>query len=607
MDKNKLTISQIRHPSVITLSDTWYRWRMCYEGGDDYVTQYLKKFSNRELTADYNTRKDVTPIPTFAKAAVNDIRNSIFQRMTDIIRRGGSPSYMKAVAGDAGGVDLHGTTMSAFMGIDILTELLVMGQAGIFVDMPQIQGPTLADVQGSRPYLYSYRREDILSWEESHPGELGQFRSVLLRDYAPAYQEIHEGLSMPIGGYERYRLVWRDERDGKIYCQFYDAENNPTDPYGQFAPDSPVHLDLPEIPFILLDIGDSLLADVYKHQIALLNLTSSDISYALKANFPFYVEQQDFNRTQANHLKPSQSPGNTGAAGDQRAADNEITTGAAQGRAYDLKAEAPQFIHPSSEPLKASMQLQEKLEDEIRKLVNLAVANKVGSRSRSAEAMKLSDQGLEAGLSFIGLVLEGGEQKIARNWAHYEDKRLSAQQVATVKYPDRYSLKTDKDRIEEAKELVDLTYTVPGQTVKRELQKIVVTKLLNGKIDVDTMDAIFKEIDASDYTTSDPQVIIQASQAGLCGEKVASMALGFGEDEYKQARKDHAARIARIQAAQSGPGDAENAAARGVDDLAADPQGGKEERSEATDTTMKDSTKPPVRGKGKETPEEEEN
>ena len=145
-----------------------------------------------------------------------------------------------------------------------------------------------------------------------------------------------------------------------------------------------------------------------------------------------------------------------------------------------------------------------------------------------------------------------------------------------------------------------MTYTVPGQTVKRELYKIIVAKLLNGKIDVAQMEKIYQEIDSSDYTTSDPQVIIQAAQAGLCGEKVASMALGFDEEEYLQARVDHAARIARIQAAQTAPEEQEkNPAARGLTDLDPDPESGKEERAAATDTTLKESTKAPVRGEEK--------
>ena len=81
------------------------------------------------------------------------------------------------------------------------------------------------------------------------------------------------------------------------------------------------------------------------------------------------------------------------------------------------------------------------------------------------------------------------------------------------------------------------------------------------------------------------------------------MALGFPKDEYLQARKDHADRAARILLAQTSARERTegNAAARGVDDLADDPErGGKEERAQATDTTLSDTTKKPQRGEGKE-------
>ena len=61
--------------------------------------------------------------------------------------------------------------------------------------------------------------------------------------------------------------------------------------------------------------------------------------------------------------------------------------------------------------------------------------------------------------------------------------------VATIKYPDRYSLKTDADRITEAENLVKLMYAVPGQNVKRELAKNIVLALLGGKIDVGDIQA----------------------------------------------------------------------------------------------------------------------
>jgi hypothetical protein len=220
----------------------------------------------------------------------------------------------------------------------------------------------------------------------------------------------------------------------------------------------------------------------------------------------------------------------------------------------------------------------------------------------------MSDQGLEAGLSFIGLVLESGERKIAEHWAAYEEKRPKRRQVATIKYPDRYSLKTDKDRIEEADKLAELMYTVPGNVVKKELSKNIVTALLAGKVNVDTLDKIFAEIDAAQYTTSNPEIIIQAKEAGLVGEQIASMALGFPEDEYLQAREDHLERAKRILEAQTSgkQQEEEKPGARGVEDISAAPEEeGKTEREEATDTTLKETTKKPVRGEGREKQEEE--
>jgi len=125
---------------------------------------------------------------------------------------------------------------------------------------------------------------------------------------------------------------------------------------------------------VLLDIGDSMIKDVVNHQIALLNLGSSDVNYALKSNFPFYIEQKDARGT-GSHLKNAIGEDGTASTGGQAGADNDIRVGTTQGRTYDLKANPPAFINPSAEPLKASMDLQAKLEDDIRKLIHLAVAD----------------------------------------------------------------------------------------------------------------------------------------------------------------------------------------------------------------------------------------
>jgi hypothetical protein len=594
-----LPISRVidsRHPNFLSNVQDWEKWRLTYRGGEEFRDKYLERFTTREDTQDFAARKRMSPVPSFAKSAINRIRNSIFQRMHDITRRGGSNGYQRAIAGLDQGVDRRGSTMNAFLGIKCLTELLVMGRVGVFVDNSVVTGETLAEVGDIRPYLYPYSVEDILSWSCTKPDDPSEFQAVLLRDTCMDYDQ---ATALPLQTYQRFRLLWVDESTGLVNLQFYSMKGEPIDRWGN--PGGPIELELNRIPFVMFDLGDSLLKDICHHQIALLNLLSSDVNWATRANFPFYIEQRDL-RAVASHLKQAANPDGTATTGGQGAHDTEITIGSTRGRAYDIKAAAPSFIHPSPEPLRASMDLRQEISQEITRLVNLGVEGL--SAKASGQGISIDVQGLEAGLSYIGLVLESGERKIAEFWAAYEERYAEKRQIATVKYPDRYSLKTDADRIDEATKLAKLMSSVPGQTIKREISKSITQALLGGKVNVEVILEIFKEIDSSDYTTSDPDTILSAVEAGLCGEKTGSMALGFSEREHIQAKKDHAERAARVAQAQASVKGSQNStdgdpASRGVPDLSTNPtQAPREEKKQSRDRTLHDSKRPRVRGKG---------
>lgn len=601
----KRRIIDSRHPSVLQDQNQWLKWRLTYAGGQEYLNRYLVKYDKKEDVNDFRVRKSMTPLPTHAKAALNDIRNAIFQRMRDIIRRDGSESYTRAVAGLDGGVDLRGQGMNSFMGKEILTDLLTMGRVGLYVDMPNmytedLRTPTLADVEGMRPYIYMYQIEDILSWTCSRPEEISEYQAVLLRD---SCLDFDQDTLLPINSFQRFRLIWINQQTGFVNMQFLDAEGNPVDAEGNPTLGQVIELELRQIPFVMLHLNGSLLRDVSQHQIALLNLISSDVTYGWKANFPFYTEQRDM-RGIGDHLKHNVNPDGTAEAGGQRSHLKEFQAGPTQGRAYDISTDRPGFIHPSSEPLVASMKLREQLKNEIRELVNLSVAN-MANRA-SAESKSMDNQGLEAGLSYIGLVMETAERKLASYWASYEDRRPDRRLIAVVKYPDRYRLKEDGERIEEADKLVAVIQQAPSSTARKELWKMITNMLLTGRISVDDMGTINSEIDAAPFTTSDPETILAAVEAGISGEETAAMALGFEKGEVEKARADHAARIARIQAAQSsgdgeGGGENQNLAARGVGDLDVDPQSGKKERQKATQTDLSPERKKPVRGRGRKT------
>ena len=202
--------------------------------------------------------------------------------------------------------------MNAFVGVKVLTELLVMGRVGVFVDAPLVpRTATLANTGNVAPYLYRYDIEDILSWTCSKPEEPSEFQAVLLRD---TVMQFDQSYFLPTVQVQRYRYLWINPDTGKVNLQFYDIQGSPVDQQGQ--PSGAIELELTRIPFVMLDIGNSLIKDVCGHQIALLNLGSSDVSYALRSNFPFYIEQKDL-RAVGAHLKHAATADGTATTGGQ--------------------------------------------------------------------------------------------------------------------------------------------------------------------------------------------------------------------------------------------------------------------------------------------------
>lgn len=577
MAEAQLNIAKIRHPFHLNRLQEWELFRDTFEGGQYYLDQYLRKFSERETDYEFRTRKDCTPIPSFAKTAILDVRNNIYQRLVDVVRTGGSETYQTIVKGEGLGVDRRGASMNKFIGVDVLTELLIMGQCGIFVDntTPRTTAlvPTMADRVTAAPYCYYYPIECILSYTEQEPNEPGQFKAVLLHDTLIEERANITGISLPTGIVNRYRLMWLGG-DGFVYYRLYNSDETPV-----FLPDSDetgaVRLNLREIPFHIANIGDSLLKETASYQKALLNLGSSDVNYALKSNTPFLTIQADL-RTAGSHLR--QPSHDDAEPGGQFAESNEEQLGAGTGRYYDINTDRPEFIAPPSGPLEASMKLQERLEDNIRRLTNLAVENKVGSRTESAESKKMSSQGLEAGLSYIGLILEEAERKIARYMGMYENP--SRPTIATISYPNRYILKTDEERLKDAKDTDTLLQSVPSPTAQKISKKHLTVALLHNTESADTLREIEGEIDRSPCPTADPETILNDRNAGLVSDQSASKARGYADGEVEKAKEDHAERVARTLKAQtSGQGDIPpNAASRGAPDLDDDLDSGSKEQ-----------------------------
>jgi len=534
-----MKINALKHPTYNSMLSKWSKWRLTFEGGDAFLNAYLKKFSKREDTTDFRIRKSITYVPAFAKTSIIDIKNAIFQRASDTVRMGGSNSYSNSMVGEIGGVDLKGSTMDAFIGQEVLGELLTMSEVGVYIDMPNELGDTLADVGNKHPYMYTYKAEDILNWSYDDNYE---FTALLLR--AHVYKEDKE-FGLPVSETIEYRYF--SLVDGKVRVDTYKNDGTKTS----------TDLGIDKIPFVMLKISNSLLADVANYQIAHLNLASSDVYYAWKSNYPFYTEQYDPKVALRQHLQQS-TDGTTATTGDKA----EIETGLRKGRKYPINTERPAFINPSPDPLKVSMEKQDKMKEEVRELVNLSLAG-IKAKMVSAESRSIENEGLEAGLANIGLVLETAERKIADYWHLYENIKNDA----IIRYPEHYQLKTDETRNKEAKTLTDFITFVPSKTYQKELAKSVADLTIGHKISLSKMDIIKKEVDSADIIISDPKTILASKEAGLVSDRTASELLGYPEGEAKDAAIDHANRLARIQAAQT-PADI---SASGVPDAITNP------------------------------------
>ena len=570
-----MRISTIRHPEYAVDFLDYLKWRLTYMGGRHFITQYLQKYSKREDDTAFKERKAISYSPSYAKVAINKLKNTMFSRMVEIKRHNGPKSYIDACRGIGGGVDLHGSSMQTFIGSQVLPELMTMKTVGVYVDMPPANGILLSNNLNKRPYLYIYKAEDILTWDFEYLDGEFRYRNILLRD---TYLSYDDKTGMVVGTSERYRQMFIGS-DNKVHIQFWlPAEEEEED----IKTGEEIVLDLDRIPFVRMALKSSLLADVADYQIALMNIASADVNYVYKANFPTYTEQTDpvamsvYTRgvlpPPTNQLdKGKDSSQGTAQTASIASGSTETRIGALEGRTYPKGMERPGYIAPPSEPLHASIAKQEQMKSEIFELVDIA-ASQAEPQHASAESKKMDDRGLESGLSAIGLELEYGEREIAKIWAQYEKA-----EAAYVNYPAKYTLKSDRERVEEAKALDQVKASAPSNTFTKEIGKVIAHTMLAEKVEPATLDKINAEIDSAEYVTSDPNTLKIALEGGCVDAVTASNAFGFdGKKVVPLAQAEHAERLKRINESQSNP------AARGNPD--ADPEGGAAAKKEKQKT-----------------------
>lgn len=563
--RKKFRISSLQSPLWKENNLLWDFYRLCNTGGQAFRDVQLKKFTSRETDDDFTIRKSISYSPSFAKIAVHKVFRSIYQRMSEIRRVGGSESYNQWVSGLNGGVDRQGKSMNSFMGQTVLPELGITGMVGVFVDRPEKKGELLADNKGQNTYVYAYSAEDIYNWDAYYQDNMQVFTNLLLKMTDYSYDE-ETGLCT---GTEQFtRRYWINKDNVVQYDDyFYDAAKDE-----DVIKRSKV-TQLTFIPFVLGRISESLYTDIGDYQNSLLQLASADMNYCFRANFPFLTEQADlaFESSLAQRRIPQSTtaaptvPGTTppppqGSAIDAMLASSseQAAVSPTKGRKYGKGLERPEFIAPPAEPLEMSMKKQDRMAAEVEKMLHLTITNLQPTRG---DAPKGEDPSVNTGLSYIGEEMQYIENCIARFHTMYENNKSKP---AQVNYPEKYELKSDNDRVSLSKDLVTLKGAAPSKTFQKEVGKEIATTLLSGKTPVETLATIHKEIDAAKYITSDCEEIAKDVEMGLVPQEVAAEARGYDPSGVALAQEQHLLRLERIAVAQAkNKGDGANAA-RGV-------------------------------------------
>lgn len=568
------TIVDMKHPNYSSLVEAWKKYRLTYEGGRPFVEEYLRQFSAREDTTDFSDRKEVTYCPAYAKVAVNSVKNAIYQRMADIARVDGPQTYQIAISGDDSlGVDRVGSSMNRFIGQEVLPEMLSMAKVGVFVDKPVLEGTTSkAETGDVRPYLYIYTAEDILNWVYDENNKLIK---LVLRSHS---FKIDEDFGLPTEEVDVFLYLTLE--NGVVTRTSYDDSGT------EIESDS---IEINEIPFVIFEINQSLLNDVSDYQIALMQLESSDIHYSMKSNFPFYTEQYSPNNEFFGNISASATSTTEGTEAQEQTSEGKfVKTGVNQGRRYVKGLDRPGFINPSAEPLLASMQKETVMKKDIDRLVG---SNLESIASSSAESKSADNLGKEEGLSSIGQELETGERRVSYIWSLYE----GTDDIAQIDYPTNYSLRTDADRREEAKELREEAEKIPSKEYQKVIAKRIINLTLNRGVTTDDLTKMYNEIDNSKQVFITAETIIDDHTAGFVSTATASEIRMYETGEAEKAKLDHAERLARISIAQSKTpidGDARGVPDQGTGDTAVT----EKDESQNADINKESQTKQ-VRGK----------
>ncbi len=555
-------LTDIRHPEWSMMADLWAKWRMVYEGGEEFINNFLQEFSRRERFDDFRVRRSITYNSNHAGAIIDIIRNAMTVKLPEVSRKG-DEKYEELMRTD---VDMQKSSMSTFIGLETVPLLLAQGKRFIGVDSPEIFDlagvRTLAEDQG-RPYVWPIDAEDILSWSYN---DMGQFQTLLMRETVDQ-KDFETGLVRGSSQQFRYmRLLGEGDVDETldmsgpgVFVAVFDHESK--------LIGTPTVLNISRIPIVEFRLVDSLIRDIADMQVALLNLSSTDMSFLFRGNFPIYVEQVD---DAMATLKPAGSKREVTSPSEEISDRDRIVTddkrpnvregGGQKGIAYPKEMDAPSFIAPTTDNLKASMDKQSMIAQDMRALIDLSLVSLSVKAVEQSGKSKLADRmGQEAALAYIASVLESGEREVAQLFHEFLGMPNADFEV---KYPEGFVLKSEDERHDEVIKLRELRSAVPSETYAKAVDERITEIMLKSISTPEEIAAAIEEVRNADYFDDDKQrreAISEDVQNKLLSRKTGSRLRGHDESEADEAMAEMGLEADMISGGVVVPPDDDNA------------------------------------------------
>ena len=430
MATKDFNVTKIHDATWKTHGNEWHINRLAYNGGDAFIKSFLVRHKAESFT-DFRKRTEVTYNPATASAAVDSVMGVVTSGLWKVDRTG-HDEYVNWVGSRMGGST---SPIETFISTSLLPEYSISGTAYVLMDAPLYDvNDTSLTKEDKYPYCNVIPRENIRSVSEGVNG----IKTILYVYYENNTDNIW---GLPCGVVERY-MYWHINLEGKPEYIKYDAKGKEI---GKAA------LNLSKIPIIKSGIRKPIMTDISKMQIGHMNLASNDINFLVRSNVPLYAEQYDPKTEKfANKFTPTEHNGSENAAdlvsrgwaiddsGNLQQGNMNVpgygarVAGVGSGVRYPLGMEAPQFINPSPECVKVSIDKQDKLILEVKNAVNASVASITRGAVMQSAASKKMDEGGELRFSeYISFLLESFEYNVAKLF--YEFQGLSGE--PKVSYP----------------------------------------------------------------------------------------------------------------------------------------------------------------------------